>query len=111
MISNERSWPHLRRSNPDNRSNAHEVYGEPRSPVNEDTIKSVELQIERKFFQITLKENARGRFLRITEDVGGRRNSIIIPATGLEDFKRVLNEMVKASEKTLSGPAPAAERK
>jgi hypothetical protein len=30
--------------------------------------------------------------------VGGRRDTIIIPSTGLEDFKKVLDEMVKASK-------------
>ena len=56
------------------------------------------IQIERKTFVFTLKENPRGRFLRITEDVGGRRDNIIIPAPGLEEFKRVIDEMVKAAE-------------
>ncbi|TMQ00230.1 MAG: RNA-binding protein, partial [Verrucomicrobia bacterium] len=37
------------------------------------------------------------RFLRITEDVNGRRDTIIIPAPGLEEFKSLLDEMVKAS--------------
>jgi hypothetical protein len=55
------------------------------------------VQIERKTFVFTLRENPRGRFLRITEDVGGRRDTIIIPAPGLEDFKRILDEMVKSS--------------
>lgn len=45
----------------------------------------------------TLKENPRGRFLRITEDVNGRRDNIIIPSTGLDDFKKILDDMVKAS--------------
>ena len=35
--------------------------------------------------------------MRITEDVGGRRDTIIIPAPGLEDFRKVLDEMVKAA--------------
>ena len=60
-------------------------------------MKSEKVQIERKVFVFTLKENPRGRFLRITEDVGGRRDTIIIPSTGLEDFKKLLEEMVKAS--------------
>ena len=63
----------------------------------EETLKTDSIQIERKRFQLTLKQNARGRFLRITEDVNGRRDSIIIPATGLTDFKRLLDEMVKAN--------------
>ena len=44
-----------------------------------------------------MKENPRGRFLRITEDVGGRRDTIIVPAPGLEDFKKILDEMVRAA--------------
>jgi len=40
--------------------------------------KTEKIQIERKTFVFTLKENPRGRFLRITEDVGGRRDNIII---------------------------------
>jgi hypothetical protein len=49
---------------------------------------------------LALKENPRGRFLRITEDVGGRRDTVIIPAPGLEEFQKVLEEMVKASAET-----------
>ena len=86
MISNERPSPYGRAP-----------YGQPKPPVQEDTLKSGQVQIERKTFVFTLKENPRGRFLRITEDVGGRRDTIIIPATGLEDFKKLLGEMVKAS--------------
>jgi hypothetical protein len=58
------------------------------------------VQIERKTFVFALKENPRGRFLRITEDVHGRRNSIIVPAPGLEDFKKLLDETVKVSAQT-----------
>ncbi len=77
-----------------------------RRPSNETTLKSDKLQIERKTFLLTVKENPRGRFLRITEDVGGRRDSIIIPASGLEDFARIFAEMAKAAGDT---PAPPAE--
>ena len=86
MISNERPSPFGRRP-----------YGQPKPPVNEDTLKTEKIQIERKTFVLTLKENPRGRFLRITEDVAGRRDTIIVPSTGLEDFKKLLDEMVKAS--------------
>jgi len=65
--------------------------------VVEDTLRSDKVQIERKTFLFTLKENPRGRFLRITEDVNGRRDTIIIPAPGMEDFKKLLDDMVKAS--------------
>ncbi len=86
MISNERPSPFGRAA-----------YGPSRPPVNEDLLKSERIQIERKTFVFTLKENPRGRFLRITEDVGGRRDTIIIPAPGLEDFKKLLDEMVKTA--------------
>lgn len=94
MISNERSQPH-----------GHRPYG-PKPPVNEETLKTEKVQIERKVFVFALKENPRGRFLRITEDVGGRRDTIIIPAPGLEDFKRLLDEMVKTSGETPPKPPP-----
>ncbi|MBM3832553.1 MAG: RNA-binding protein [Verrucomicrobia bacterium] len=88
MISNERPSPYGHRS--------HSSIGS-KPPLIEETIKSDKIQIERKTFVFTLKENPRGRFLRITEDVNGRRDTIIIPATGLEDFKRLFDDMLKTS--------------
>ena len=62
-----------------------------------DTIlESRELQIERKHFFIEYRENERGRFLRITEEAHGRRNTVIIPSTGLEEFERALDEVLSA---------------
>ena len=75
--------------------------------MNEETLKSDKIQVERKTFLFTLKENPRGRFLRITEDVGGRRDNIIIPAPGLEDFKKVLDEMVEAAGELPPAPPEA----
>lgn len=73
----------------------------PRRPVvQEDFVKTTELQVERKHFALALKENPRGRFLRITEDVGGRFNSIIIPSSGLADFHKAIGEMLKADQET-----------
>ncbi len=78
-----------------------------RPPVAEETLKTDKIQVERKTFVISLKENPRGRFLRITEDVGGRRDTIILPATGLSEFKRVVDEMVRASEEApIKTPSP-----
>ena len=88
MISNERPSPYGSRPH---------GYSGPKPTVVEDTLRADKIQIERKTFVFTLKENPRGRFLRITEDVNGRRDTIIIPATGLEDFNRMLDSMVKAS--------------
>lgn len=99
MISNERPSPYGYRSS-NQRSHHHHPYSGPKPASNEDTLRTEKIQIERKTFIMTLKENPRGRFLRITEDVGGRRDTIIIPATGLEDFKKVLEEMVITSAET-----------
>ncbi len=86
MISNERPSPY-----------GHQPHLPPKPHVAEDTLKQERVDIERKSFVLTLKENIRGRFLRISEEVGGRRDTIIIPSTGLEEFKKLLDEMVKAS--------------
>lgn len=76
-----------------------------RPPLNETVLRSEKIQIERKTFQFTLKENPRGRFLRITEDVGGRRDSIIVPAPGLEAFRQTLAD-VSAGADQPAGPTP-----
>lgn len=88
MISNERPSPY---------GNRPQSHGAPKPPVVEETLKSDKVQIERKTFLFTLKENPRGRFLRITEDVNGRRDTIIIPTTGLEEFKKIFDDMLKTS--------------
>ena len=95
MISNERPSPY------GTRMHSHSGHGGHHKPaVVEDTLKSDKVQIERKTFVFTLKENPRGRFLRITEDVNGRRDTIIIPATGLEEFKKVFDDMLRSSAET-----------
>lgn len=52
--------------------------------------------VERKLLYFDLRENQRGRFLRITEDVGGRRDAVIIPSAGLEQLRAVVEELIKA---------------
>lgn len=101
MISNERPSPYGYRG-------SHGYPQTPRPPSNEETLRMERLQIERKAFIFTLKENARGRFLRITEDVNGRRDNIIIPAPGLAEFKKLLDEMVQSAE-TMPAKTPPPE--
>ena len=75
MISNERTSPFQR---PAYRQPYHQPYApqQPRPFVQEDTLATKEIQIERKAFFLALKENPRGRLLRITEEVGGKRNTL-----------------------------------
>jgi len=63
---------------------------------------SEQVQVERKLFTLDLRENPRGRFLRVTEDVGGRRDTIIIPSTGLKQVREILDHAIQADEK--AGP-------
>jgi hypothetical protein len=107
MFSNERPSPYGRQP-------YRQPYSQPPRPfVQEDTLGSGQVQIERKTFHLALKENPRGRFLRITEHGGTKRTSIIIPATGLTAFKEMLEDMVQAAgepsaENQPEVPPPAA---
>ncbi len=99
MISNERRWPAQRQPY------RQPYYQQPASlsahpPIHEDLIESREVQIERKHFTLLLKENPRGRFLRIIEGNTGRLNSIIIPISGLGEIKKLLEELQQASDAT-----------
>ena len=103
MISNERPSPFGNQP-----YHQHYAAQAPRPFVQEDSLKSVEIQIERKTFHLTLKENPRGRFLHISEEGGSKRNSIIIPATGLKEFQKLINEIVKASDEIPAKSVPTA---
>ena len=70
----------------------------------DSVLKSESIAVERKTFIFDLRENPRGRFLRITEDANGRRDSIVIPAPGLEEFRRVLDDII-AAQRDADGPA------
>jgi hypothetical protein len=60
-----------------------------------DTIlEAKEVQIERKRFHFEFRENERGRFLRITEEAHGRRNTIIVPSTGLTEFTAAIDDVL-----------------
>jgi hypothetical protein len=73
-----------------------------RAPIGMETcLHHHSLVVERKHVTFDLRENSRGRFLRITEEVCGRRNSIIVPLTGIDSFRDALNEVIQFS-KTLS---------
>jgi hypothetical protein len=63
----------------------------------ENVIASKEVEVERKRFTIEFRENDRGRFLRITEESHGRRNTIIVPSTGLNDFMAAADEICTAA--------------
>jgi hypothetical protein len=69
-------------------------------PSMDEVIATKEMQIERKYVVIELRENSRGRFLRITEESHGRRNAVIVPSTGLAEFHGAMGEIMKAAGET-----------
>jgi hypothetical protein len=74
----------------------------------DNIIAAQELQVERKHFYIEYRENDRGRFLRITEEAHGRRNTIIIPSTGLGEFSATLDEVLQAAGSDIEAGAAAS---
>ena len=60
----------------------------------DNVIQAKQLQIERKNFHVELRENDRGKFLRITEEAHGRRNTIIVPSTGVDEFTAAIGDVL-----------------
>jgi hypothetical protein len=74
----------------------------------DNVIASQELQVERKHYYIEFRENERGRFLRITEEAHGRRNTVIVPSTGLNEFNAAIDAVVVAANVANGTVAPSA---
>jgi hypothetical protein len=72
----------------------------PRLQSMDNIIEARELQIERKHFHVEFRENERGKFLRITEEAHGRRNTIIVPSTGVEDFTAAIGQVLDGAQST-----------
>lgn len=84
----------------------HHSYSPPyRHHPTSQTLESREIQIERKFFTAQIRENERGKFLRLTEEAQGRRNTVIIPSSGFADFANLISEILstQAAEEQSKG--------
>jgi len=75
------------------------VYAE--NKTTSDLLASEKFSIDRKVFYLDLKENGRGRFLKITEDVDGRRDTILLPVEIFRDFAVAFASLVEF-EKNIS---------
>lgn len=64
-----------------------------------EPIATEKVTIDRKVFFLDLKENQRGRFLKITEDVGGRRDTVMVPAAAFQDFLEAFGRLVEYESK------------
>lgn len=58
---------------------------------------SQEIRVEQKRFYFNLRQNARGRFLKIAE-LSGKRSTIIVPQTGWAAFAQVLDQFMKTED-------------
>jgi hypothetical protein len=65
----------------------------------DEPLASEKVEVDRKVFFLDLKENERGRFLKITEDVSGRRDTIMLPASGFQDFIDALTRIVEIEQR------------
>jgi len=61
--------------------------------VDNDLLHTEKILADRKTFFLDLKENARGMVVKITEDVGGNRDTIMVPADILGDFIAALSDI------------------
>ncbi len=58
-----------------------------------DLLHTEKILADRKTFYLDLKANARGMVVKITEDVGGNRDTIMVPAEILGDFIAALTDI------------------
>ncbi|MBL9116810.1 MAG: DNA-binding protein [Verrucomicrobiaceae bacterium] len=61
-----------------------------------NVLHSEKIVSDRKIFFLDLKENERGRFIKITEDVRGRRDTIMLPIETALDFTEALQRILDA---------------
>ncbi len=54
--------------------------------MDSDLLQTEKILADRKTFYLALKNTSRGMVVKITEDVGGNRDTIMVPAEILGDF-------------------------
>lgn len=60
------------------------------------------LQVEHKLFYFDLKENPRGRYLKISEKTSATRSTIIVPFSGISWFLDLFNYYVNTDDQEAS---------
>ncbi len=63
-----------------------------------DLLHTEKILADRKVFFLDLKENARGKVVKITEEVAGNRDTIMVPAEILPDFIAALQDIQATSD-------------
>jgi PurA ssDNA and RNA-binding protein len=81
-------------------SSQHDNYGPPQGGYgggdrqNNPPLLTEKIFHDRKEFFLDLKENSRGRVLKITEKVGGRRDTIMVPMEVMQDLYEALGRIM-----------------
>ena len=73
------------------------AYDDDNRQRDDEPLHTEKLFADRKIFFMDLKENDRGRFVKITEDVRGRRDTIMIPGEFLDEFVEALQNVQEAN--------------
>ena len=63
-----------------------------------DLLHTEKILADRKVFFLDLKRNSRGMVVKITEDVGGNRDTIMVPAEILGDFIAALTDIKSTAD-------------
>ncbi|KAD1969839.1 hypothetical protein R6Q59_007586 [Mikania micrantha] len=69
---------------------------------NDVELLSKTLQVEHKLFYFDLKENPRGRYLKISEKTSATRSTIIVPFNGIAWFFDIFNYYVTSDDQDVS---------
>ena len=70
--------------------------------MDSDLLHTEKILADRKTFFLDLKENSRGMVVKITEDVSGNRDTIMVPAEILGDFIAALTDIKATADDDLS---------
>mmetsp|Transcript_82300 Transcript_82300/g.133559 ORF Transcript_82300/g.133559 Transcript_82300/m.133559 type:complete len:219 (-) Transcript_82300:496-1152(-) len=73
------------------------------SSVEDLDLRRATLQIEQKRIFLNLRENVRGRYLRIAEVTGNNRSTIIVPSSGLLQFRALLDDFIENDSAVVMG--------
>jgi hypothetical protein len=73
----------------------------------DETYYETMMKVENKDIFIDLKRNKAGVYLKVSERNGSVRNTVLIPASGIERLKEILNEVSSASENITIKPPKA----
>lgn len=64
------------------------------------TIVRREFDVENKKITVLLKENRRGKFVRIVEETHGKHSSVVFPESGITDLLNALTDILQPPDPT-----------